>query len=204
MFRQAFKKLEPGEFLPIIAEINPLLDVSPFTGDGLVVLTQDLPFYPGYRFIEVADHAITPQKLQCAIYKPGDVTVLNWTNEPIYALNARLPLKLTDDTASLYVKFFFTYVRGRHGRFLICEGVDDIAWKEDPPPAARKAVGRLLSPVHIDSRDKDGTLTLKACMVFKDSLFRSSVHLKTDGSVSLSNEELLVEDMPVQDDTIGL
>ena len=40
-------------------------------------------------------------------------------------------------------------------------------------------------------------------MVFKDSLFKSEVEVKPSGLVSLSNEELLVEDLPVLDDTFG-
>ena len=40
-------------------------------------------------------------------------------------------------------------------------------------------------------------------MMFKDSLFKSDVTVQDNGVVSLQNEELLIEDMPVLDDTFG-
>jgi hypothetical protein len=40
-------------------------------------------------------------------------------------------------------------------------------------------------------------------MIFKDSLFRSTVQVAPDGMVSLTDEELVVEDMPVVDDLLG-
>lgn len=199
-----FKRLDDEEAQKILNEVNPHFDATAFTGNAITVQTQDLSFYPGYQFLEIADHAANPVRTQYVVYKPGDVHVLNWTNEPIYALNEAAPLSLTDDNAPLYVKFFFTYVRGRHGRFLIVETVDDIQWKDDPPPPARKAVNQLLEDVQIMDKGPDGSYRLSARMIFKDSLFKSDVNIKPDGLVSLSNEELLIEDMPVLDDTLGL
>lgn len=204
MFEKAFKKLEPEDAAKTLSLINPKLDGSPFESDAVAVLTQRLPFYPGYEFLEVTDHAANPLRVQYVIFKPEDPIILNWTNEPIYDLNSRLPIGLDKDNVGLYVKFFFTYVRGRHGRFLIVDGVDDIRWKDDPPPAARKAVGEMIQPVTLQNIGEDGTYNLKACMIFKDSLFQSAVHVKPDGHVSMSDEELLVEDMPVIDDLLGI
>lgn len=204
MFRNAFRKLEQEDAEPILMEVNQAIEGSPFTGQTIVVLEQDLPFYPGYKFLEISDHGAQPIRIQNIVYKPGDITVLNWTNEPIYQLNAKAPIQLNQDTAALYAKFFFTYVRGRHGRFLIAEGVDDIQWSDEPPPAARKAVGKMLTPVTLSNIGPDGTYNLVGQMMFKDSLFKSVIHVKPDGLVSLSDEELLIEDMPVLDDTLGL
>jgi hypothetical protein len=128
---------------------------------------------------------------------------INGSNEPIYALNERAPLQLNDGTVADYVRFFFSNVRGRHGRFLITETVDDIQWREEPPPAARKAIGKILVPLTVTGRDPDGGFRLAACMMFKDSLFKAAVTVRRDGIVSLSDEELLIEDMPVLDDTFG-
>lgn len=166
-------------------------------------MTYDLSFYPGYKFVEMTDHSISPPVQAMAIYKDEDIHILNWSNEPFYTLNAKVPIHLNEDNVAKYVKFFFTYVRGRHGRFLIAETVDDIEWKEDPAPAARKAIGKMLDDIRISARDEDGTFHLNAHMMFKNSLFQSTIVVKPDGSVSLMDEELLVEDMPVIDDTLG-
>ena len=204
MFKNAFQRIEGDEAQAILDQVNPKLDVEPYQGDGIAILAQNLPFYAGYQFLEISDHAAHPVRTHYVIYSAGDITLMDWTNEPIYTLNQKVPVTLTEETIPLYIQFFFTYVRGRHGRFLIVESIDDIAWREDPPPPVRKSVGSMITPITKVNVESDGTYIMKANMMFKDSLFRASVHVKTDGTVSLSEEELIIEDMPVLDDVLGL
>lgn len=203
MFKDAFIKLEGEEAKELLSRVNPLQDGAGFDVDNVSIMTHDLSFYPGYKLVELVDHEAVPVRRKFAVSKGDDVVILNWTNEPIYQLNSRVPISLSEQTVLNYARFFFMYVRGRHGRFLICETVDDINWKEEPPPAARKAVGKMLEPLYLKDMSDDGTYNLDARMIFKDSLFRSAVHVRPDGMVSLSDEELLIEDMPVLDDTFG-
>jgi len=204
MFQEAFKKLELADAATILDEVNPHLEGTPFDPVETTIMAHDVPFYPGCRFLDIADHTMNPPMRRFVIYKPGDVTVLDWTNVPIYGLNKKLPISLSDDNVADYVRFFFTYVRGRHGRFIIMENVDDINWKEEPPPAARKAIGKMLGPVQIkDKKDGGKVYHLEARVLFKDSLFKTDIFVSQDGHVALSDEELLVEDMPVLDDTFG-
>lgn len=204
MFQEAFTKLNVDETAPILDEVNPHLEGIPLDPLNTTLLAYDLPFYPGYRLLDIYDHAVTPPLRRFAIFRPGDVVVIDWTNVPIYGLNQRLPVKLDDSNVAEYVRFFFTYIRGRHGRFIVIEGVDDIQWKEDPPPAARKAIGKMLEPVHVKEKSPDGkTWKLEARVMFKDSLFKTEVHVSQHGDVILANEEILIEDMPILDDTFG-
>lgn len=200
---EQFIKLDLLECETILEEVNPALKGSQFHPATVTILAQESPFYPGYRFLDIADYETTPHIRKFVLYKPGHVVVLNWTNEPLYALNAKAPIQLDETTVSDYVRFFFTYIRGRHGRFIITESAEDVMWREEPPPAARKAISKMLEPLHITTRDGQGGFKLSARMMFKDSLFKTTVNVLADGTVNLSDEELLIEDMPVLDDTFG-
>ncbi len=203
MFQDAFIKLDALESETVLEDINPVLEGSSFDSETVTILGQKLSFYPDYRFLDIADYEVVPHARRFIIYKPGDVVVLNGTNEPVYALNEKAPLLLDENTAVDYVQFFFSYVKGKHGRFIITETVDDIQWKEEPPPAARKAIGKMIESVLVTKIDDDGSYHLVASMMFKDSLFKTSVIVSPSGLVNLSDEELLVEDMPVLDDIFG-
>jgi hypothetical protein len=203
MLQDALVKLDPEESSALLEEINPKLQGSAFAPATVTILGQELSFYPGYRFLDMADYESVPPVRRFVVYKPGDAVVLNWTNEPIYELNARAPISLNEHTVVDYVRFFFTYIRGRHGRFLVAESVDDIMWREEPPPAARKAIGNILSPLSVASAAADGSYRLNLCMMFKDSLFKAVAEVGRDGLVTLTDEELMIEDMPVLDDTFG-
>jgi len=203
MYQEAFTKLELAEVATILDKLNPELEGTVFDPVETTILAQKTSFYPGYRLLDIADYGSVPAIRRFILYSAEDFIILNFSNEPIYALNQKLPIKLTVENISDYVRFFFTYVRGRHGRFVITESVDDINWKEDPPPSARKAIGKMLLPIVVDHTDNAGDYILKATMVFKDSLFKSNIKVEPNGFVSLNDEELLVEDMPILDDTFG-
>lgn len=195
-----WQKLDPERAARVLSEINPKLEPVPFSMESTTVRVQKLPFYQDYDFYELTDLSVVPGARKYVIYKPGDVNVINWTNQAIYETNEKAPIVIKDENVIDYVKFFFNYVRGRHGRFLIIETIDDIRWQVEPPLQGRKVMQEMLEPVTVVSEDSDGTINLDAFMVFKDSLFKTKVHVKKDGLVSMSDEELKIEGMPVLQD----
>lgn len=203
MYQEAFVKLELDEVATVLDRLNPEFDGTKFDPVETTILAQDISFYPGYRLLDIADYALQPPMRRFVVYGPDKFVIINFSNESIYAFNHELPIVLDKDNIFDYVRFFFTYVRGRHGRFIIVESIDDINWKDDPPPAARKTIGQMIQPLFLEKMSDEGVYCLRACVVFKDSLFKAMVMIEPNGFVSLSDEELLVEDMPILDDTFG-
>lgn len=203
MFRDAFTKLDALEVEDLLQRLNPLLGGSPYDAQKVTILAMEPGFYPGCRFLEIADHSVMPTRKSFVVYRQTEAIVLDWTNVPIYRLNDTVPLTLDERNVIDYVRFFFSFVRGRHGRFIIVENVDDIAWKDEPPATARKAIAGLIEPVRLVGVEKDGSFALGVKMIFKDSLFKSNVLVSPKGMVTLQDEELIVEDIPVLDDTFG-
>jgi hypothetical protein len=195
-----WQKLDPEKAIRILSEINPKLEPVPFAPGSTTLRTQKLGFYGSYELIELTDLSTIPPARKFAVYKSGDVQVVDWTNQAIYDTNEKAPLTLNERNVVSYVKFFFSYVRGRHGRFLIIENIDDIRWQIEPPLQGRKVMQDMLEPVTLLSAEEDGSFKLSAFMVFKDSLFRTEIHVKKNGLISMSNEELKIEGMPVLQD----
>ncbi len=200
MSQVEWEKLDPSEVPMMLDEINPHIEPIPFNIETTTIRKRALPFYPDYTFFEMTDLSAVPSVRKYAIYKPGDVNVVNWTNQTIYDVNEKSPIQLNDNNVAEYVRFFFNYVRGRHGRFIVLEAVDEIHWKVEPPAQGRKVIQEMLEPVQITSKEDDGTFNLDAYMLFKDSLFKTAVHVDKDGMVNLSDEELKIEGMPVVQD----
>lgn len=196
-----WQKMDVERTARILSEVNPHLEPVPFSMESTTIRSQRLSFYRDYEFLELTDLSAVPAVRKYAIYKPGDVNVINWTNQTIYETNEKAPININARNVVEYVKFFFGYVRGRHGRFMIIETIDDIRWQVEPPLQGRKVMQQMLEPVTLLSEDDDGTFNLEAFMVFKDSLFKTRVHVKSDGLVSMSEEELKIEGMPILQDS---
>lgn len=184
----------------------PLLDGAPFAGAIPRVLSRALSFYAGYSLIEIVSPDTHPPVMRAMVRKDrtSELTLLNWTNEPVYHLNETVPIALSSDNILSYVRFFFSYIKGKHGRFLIVDNPDEIDWKDEPPPSGRKALAKMIEPLSVLRVDGDGTYQIQASMVFKDSLFAAKIAVSPSGQVILYDEELLVEDIPVRDDATGL
>lgn len=205
MFSDAYTTIENEAATALIEKLNVKLDQKFLDLSNIRVLSHSLPFYNGYNLCEVSDFDNTPPRLVSFIDKEGgdndDLYVLDGTNEPIYFLNNHVPIFLDSSNIITYVQFFFHYVRGRFGRFHIVENVDEINWREEPAPAGRRALAKMIQTLEIKNNQDDDHYYVSASIIFKDSLFESDIIVKQNGEVSLNNQEMLVEDIPVLDDS---
>ncbi len=186
----------------LVAEINTQMKDVKFDDTYTTVRVQSVPFYAEHDLIELTDATKTPALVRRAIYKPGDFYILNWTNQPIYTANEKAPIIINEDNSAVYVNFFFHFVKGRHGRFVLIDGPEQINWSEEPPEKGMAALRNMIKPLAVTDTEDDGTINLLSYMVFKDSLFRAKVQVKRDGMVSLTDEALVVEGMPIIEDVV--
>lgn len=202
----------------------PLANLSPETA---TVQVATLPFYEAFTFYALSDRALlspntyyllhksSGSSTDGARYQPGEIVLLDWTNEPIYNLNCRAPIKLDRQSIVPYVKFFLHYVRGRLGSFSIVERIDDIAWQPTATDRDKACIAEKLMPATYQGVGPDQLLTVSATVVFRNALFRTDIKVApramevidpdlgipeyfTIGQLKLTNEELLAEDLSVE------
>lgn len=201
MFDEAYTKLEIEQVASIIDELNKHIQGSIFDALETTILSITVPFYKGYQFLNIADHATEPP-LQRFVFQKEDTTeftVMDWKYSTIYDLNQKVPVNIDESNVLEYVRFFFTYVKGRHGRFIVCETADHILWKDEPPLEVRKSLNKAISPLEIHEKRKDGVFIINAFMMLKDALFAVQVFVDPTGKVTMSDHEILIEDIPVLD-----
>lgn len=202
MYNPTWEEIDPEDMPLYVDRINRELKNRPFDAMTTVVRRHSLPFYAEVDLYEFEDTATSdPVYIRRALISPDELFVLNWTNGPIYTANEHAPINVNEDNAPLYAKFFFNYVKGRHGRFVLVESANEIAWNGAVPEKGKEAIAKIIDPVTVTGMEDD-KITMVAHMVFKDSLFRAKVHVERDGMVSLSDEALVVEGMPIVEDVV--
>jgi hypothetical protein len=192
----------------IASDIQPV-KIPP---DKATIKVADLPFYDEFKFYAISDTRLPPPNTRYALYKPGDVSLMNWTNEPIYSVNERAPIKLGPKTVVPYAKFFFHYVRGQLGRFIIVEKPDDVVWLANANTQEKADLAEHLIPVTYKGIGPDNLFTLTATVIFKNALFRTDIKIApyemdvfdpeiaapehfSIGQMKLTNEDLLFEEL---------
>ena len=203
MFDEAHTKLEIEETATLLDELNNHIDGSIFDPLETTILSIELPFYPGYRFLHVADHATVPPLERYVFQKNGtmEFIIIDWNYKTIQKINKEVPINLTDETIVDYVRFYFGHVKGRHGPFIICETADHIRWKDEPPPEIKRSLNQALSPLEVAEKKDGNAYTINAFMMLKDALFGVQVFVQPNGDVSMSDHQIIMEDIPVLDST---
>ncbi|MDH5723592.1 MAG: hypothetical protein OEY94_09765 [Alphaproteobacteria bacterium] len=205
MFDESYTKLELDDVASIIHEINKDVEGSIFDPLETTIMVIDVPFYDDYVFLDISDHATSPPLQRYAFQKKGvmEFTVLDWSYKVIYDLNLKVPIKLTEDNLIDYIRFFFGFVKGRHGRFIICENADSIKWKDEPPDEVRLALNTTIKPLKIIEKRKDGVFQVEAYMNLNDSIFKTMLYIEPNGRITMSDHEILIDDVPVIDSVLG-
>ncbi len=181
-----------------------------------------LPFYDGLYLLSFSYPNLPGQNEQFAIYSPyQDLSILNWTNEPIYYLNDKYGLLLKDENQIItYCKFFFHFIRGTLGRFIFINCADQIYWDEAISESElienKQNVNEKIKEhgdMKILSESKDFIELQNVCL-FKNALFSTKILIAKSavtrqdsetgeqedfslGQLKLFDEELLLENLPV-------
>lgn len=177
----------------LVDEIRPILETKGMDVNGIDVRVATLPWYDEFKFYVLQDH----EQTRYMLYKAGDPELMNWTNEVIYRTNDKAPIKLDRKNVISYAKFFFHYVRGQLGRFIIVEKPDEVAWLDNATPEEMQKVNDRLMPVTYKGIGRDNRYLLTATVIFKNALFRTNIRVAPDGLMELTDEELLLEDLNV-------
>ncbi|MBF0465624.1 MAG: hypothetical protein HQK88_02690 [Nitrospirae bacterium] len=191
-------------------------DIEPVTlpEDVTTVQVAELPFYEEFKCYAISDTTLPHPNTRYALYKPGDFHRMNWTNPPIYYVNEIAPIKLDRDTVAPYARFFFHFVRGQLGRFIIVEKPEDVVWLNNASTKEKDDVAKNLMQLTYKGIGRDNLFTLTATVVFKNALFRTDIKIApfemevfdsetgepehfSIGQQKLTNENLLLEDLNI-------
>ncbi len=205
MFDESYTQLESDEIASITDVINKHVDGSIFDPLETTILAIDIPFYKGHRFLDIADHATNPplQRYVMQKHDTQDFVIIDYRYQTIYDYNAAAEISLNKKNIIDYVRFYFDHVKGRHGKFKICESAEHINWKDEPPAIVKKTLNDTLQPLVIKEEKKDGGFIIHGHMMLKDALFTTNIIIDKTGRVTMTDHEILIEDIPVLDAALG-
>jgi DNA polymerase III delta prime subunit len=182
------------------AALVRLTELAPQFADAGVAGARggSLPFYRNHVLIELTFAADGFPERVFALHGADDTRWLDGNSLAIHVTNEAESLALTDETVHDYLRLFFYFVRNDHGDpFVLIESPDDIG-PEDADPAtdapngleerlaaARSAVRALGE----HTKHVGGNWELDVAVAYKGGLFLSSLLVKPDGYVEMTNDE---------------
>ncbi|HET9983621.1 MAG TPA: AAA family ATPase [Longimicrobiales bacterium] len=152
----------------------------------------DLPFYPTLVLAHLTLQPPGAPALELFLLtNDDDVFVLDGTSAPVHRANREDEVRVTEETAIDYLRFFCFAVRGDAGPFLLFE-------KPAIMPAADDAlfpIAALAQPVELERVDEAGTFVLKARVHYEHGLYDSRFAVTPQGATEMVDDELLLADV---------
>lgn len=189
------------ELSGFLEQINPIgnkYSVNPAT---TMVEWRPLPFYDQVALIRVKDPAWTPQNL--FIYyltDQGNLYWLNGTSPPIHDVNAKAPVKITDDNVLEYLRFFCFFVRGDEGPFLIAESMEDTYVPKQLDDKTRTVIEGVLRPASMEGKDENGNWLCDGVVYYANAMFIANFSVQPSGMIEMLDDEPIAADLPIKVD----
>ena len=155
MFEQYNWQKVPGPQLePCLKLVNPIQGKHGVKAESGDVAWCQLPFYAGIALVRVNDNTWASSTGPFwFLAKQGKMFLLDGTSAPIHEANEAGPVKVTEENALDYLRFFCYFVHGDEGPFLIVEDINHPALDQSKlQDATRKVIEGALRPATFEGK----------------------------------------------------
>ena len=183
----------------VLKKVNEYIEPVPFDPPPATLgRVRALPFYDEYYLLELTNLASVPAYNKYAILKPGDIHIIDWTVEPIYAVNEIAPLKLTPANVGAYLEFFAEYVFTADGQRFIINHPDELPWAPGTPDTIRAKAIDMVRPAELTGVYEDGSFRVEVTDLALYDLYKSTVFVSPTGMVDWIVMDKLAENLEIQ------
>lgn len=197
-----YEKMEGSKAKKFLERLNKAWQGSPFDENRTVIHARGLAFAKGWILAEASDAMAMPEK-KCVALDDGKTCLpMEYGSDFIPKFAANQNLLLSGQTAPEYLRFWFEYARSGAERFLLVETLEDITWREEPTPQARKSLSKAVMPLTLTEPSATGFI-FKATILFRDTLMACTLDLSANGMVAFKDRAIIAESLTVTDALTG-
>jgi hypothetical protein len=193
--------VEGDELTGFLDQVNPIGGKYKVSAATTKVDYRMLPFYDQVAMIRVKDPAWTPKNLYIYyLTDQGNLYWLNGTSPPIHEVNAKAPVKITDDNVLEYLKFFCFFVRGEEGPFLIAETMNDPYIPKNIDDKTRSVIEGTIRAASYEGKNEKGQFMCDAVVYYSNALFIANFAVQPGGMIEMLDDEPIAADLSVKVD----
>lgn len=189
--------VQGDELKGFLDQINPVDGKYKVSTDSTEVHWRMLPFYDSVALIRVKDPNWVNKKLNIYyLTDQGNLFRLNGTSPPIHEVNAKAPIKVTDDNVLDYLRFFCFFVRGEEGPFYISESMDDPNMPTDMDDTTRSVIEGTIRDASYEGKNDQGHYLCDAVVFYSNALFIANFAIQPSGMIEMLDDEPIAADLP--------
>lgn len=189
------------ELAGFLGQIDPIDGKYKVSEKSTKVEWRMLPFYDQVALIRVHDPNWINKKLNVYyLTDQGNLFRLNGTSPPIHEVNAKAPIKVTEENVLDYLRFFCFFVRGEEGPFYIAESMDDQNMPQEMDETAEGVIEGTIRPASLNGTNDQGHFLCDAVVFYSNALFNANFAVQKTGMIEMLDDDPIAADLPVQVD----
>lgn len=198
---QNWNPVQGDELAGFLEQINPIDGKYKVAADSTQVHWRMLPFYDSVALIRVKDSNWLNKNLYIYyLTDQGNLFRLNGTSPPIHEVNAKAPVKITEQNVLDYLRFFCFFVRGEEGPFYISETMDDPNIPQNMDETTRSVVEGTIRAAAFEGMNEQGHYLCDAVVFYSNALFIANFAIQPSGMIEMMDDEPIAADLPVRID----
>lgn len=189
------------ELAGFLEQIDPIDGKYRVSAKSTEVHWRQLPFYDSVALIRVKDPNWVNKKL-CIYYltDQGNLFRLNGTSPPIHEVNAKAPIKVTEENVLDYLRFFCFFVRGEEGPFYIAESMHDPNMPQDMDETTKSVIEGTIRSASMEGKNEQGFFLCDAVVFYSNALFIANFSVQPTGMIEMLDDEPIAADLPAKVD----
>lgn len=189
------------ELAGFLDQINPIDGKHKVSAETTEVAWRMLPFYDSIALVRVKDSTWLNKKLTIFyLTDQGNLFRLNGTSPPIHEVNAKAPIKVTEENVLEYLRFFCYFVRGEEGPFYIAEDMADPNMPQDMDDTTRSVIEGTIRGATYEGKNEQGHMMCDAVVFYSNALFFANFAVQPSGMIEMLDDEPIAADLPVKVD----
>ncbi len=185
-------RLKRDEAHQVLDHLSGHRDAIVFSREATEVACRDLPFYSTYRLYRLINYATMPTFSMMYLSNGQDFVTVDGTANPIYAINARDPIRLTMDRVIPYLDFFFSNVQGSEGDIFLIKDPQTMPFLASLSEAQKQTLISNFRPLDIIPDIDKGIFRVSGTLYYGGGLIASTIAAMTDGRLSFESQQLLM------------
>lgn len=184
------------QLLGFIEQINPVDGKYRLSESSTLVDWRPLSFYENVALIRVYDPMwVNSRMVIYYLSDRGSLYRLNGTSPPIHEINHKAPIRLTEDNALDYLRFFCFFVRGNEGPFYLLESMEDPLLPSDLDATSQSVLEGTCRQAQYSGQDEDGHFLCNAIVYYSNALFESNFRVRNTGMLDMLDDNPIAGDL---------
>ena len=185
-------RLKRDEAHQVLDKLSGHRDAVVFSKEATEVSWRSLPFYTNYRLYRLVNYATMPTFSMTYLAHGDEFISIDGTAIPIYAVNEKDPIRITEMNVIPYLDFFFSNVQGSEGDVFIIKDPRKMPFLESLSDNQKQSVISSFKPLQVSHSDAAGVLRVSGTLYYGGGLISATIAVTQQGQLSFEEQNLLL------------